>query len=111
MTPRGQPDTIAVHWQFLSRTSNGRAVLKVDDVKTGRAMSVLHITLHQADLLPSQPWVAPNSRDRGQVVAYVTNRNMDDEAGVSFQTGWAVQPAPPPPPPAVTVRLPRAVPP
>ncbi|KAJ6438865.1 fungal hydrophobin domain-containing protein [Purpureocillium lavendulum] len=97
MTPRGQPDTIAVHWQFLSRTSNGRAVLKVNEVKMGRAMSVLHITLHQTDLVAARPWVDAGSKDPGQVVAYVTNRNMDDEAGVSFRTGWTTLPKPPPP--------------
>lgn len=104
MGPRGQPDTLAVHWQFLSRTRAGPAVLRIVEAKTGRAMSVLHMTLHQRGLLSAPPWLddSPSSlpgskgNDDGgaQVAAYVTNGNMDAETGITLPTGWGL-PHPP----------------
>lgn len=97
LTARRQPDTIAAHWQFLSRTSAGRAIIKVDEVNMGRAMSVIHLSLHQTGLVDAAPWLAPDAAHRRLVAAYVTNRNMDDEQGLSLPTAWSLLPAPPPP--------------
>ncbi|PHH93330.1 hypothetical protein CDD83_7115 [Cordyceps sp. RAO-2017] len=101
MTPRGQPDAVAVHWQFLSRTQAGPAVLKVAETKMGRGMSVLHMTLHQRGLVPETPWLRPAEDGEAEggpspaVVAYVTNTNMDTEAGISLPTGWTLSYPPP----------------
>lgn len=97
LTPRNQPDTIAAHWEFLSRTVSGRAVLVVEEVKPGRSISVIHVSLYQTGLLPEAPWVSSgtvNGRAKSEkvVVAYLTNRSIAAESGISLNTGWSLQP-------------------
>lgn len=97
LTPRNQPDTIAAHWEFLSRTVSGRAILVVEEVKPGRSMTVLHVSLYQTGLLPQAPWISSgtvNGRAKSEkvVVAYLTNRSIATESGISLNTGWSFQP-------------------
>jgi hypothetical protein len=97
LTPRNQPDTIAAHWEFLNRTISGRAILVVEEVKPGRSMTVVHITLYQAGLLPQAPWISSgtvNGRAKSEkvVTAYLTNRSITAESGISLNTGWSLQP-------------------
>lgn len=94
LSPRGQPDTVSAHWQFVNKTSVGPAVLVVEDTKLGRGLSVLHITLYQNHLLAQHPWVTPQSTKAA--TAYITNGNMDREQGVTLPTGWTLGPTPPP---------------
>lgn len=96
LAPRGQPDTLVAHWQFLSRTQAGPAVLRVEEAKPGRGLSVLHVTLHQRGLLGAAPWLAPGEAGRGEVAAYITNRRMEGESGITLPTGWGLPDAPPP---------------
>lgn len=113
MAPRGQPDALAVHWQFLNRTQVGRALIRVVEVKLGRAVSVLHITLHQRGLLSSPPWLEDSSSTSphaseggargGEVSAYVTQGNIETETGITLPTDWRL---PRPPPPADLALLP-----
>lgn len=93
--PRGHPDTLIGHWEFLGRTIAGPAVLRVQEIKAGRSMSVLHISLYQAGLLPEFPWVSPTSKS--EVNAYITNGDISKEQGISLPTGWVI-PTPPPVP-------------
>ncbi|PON27702.1 hypothetical protein TGAM01_v203469 [Trichoderma gamsii] len=97
LTPRNQPDTIAAHWEFLSRTVSGRAILVVEEVKPGRSMTVIHVSLYQTGLLPQAPWISSgtaNGRAKSEkvVVAYLTNRSIAAESGISLNTGWSLQP-------------------
>lgn len=97
LTPRNQPDTIAAHWEFLSRTVTGRAILVVEEIKPGRSMTVIHISLYQTGLLPQAPWISSGTVDgRAEsekvVVAYLTNRSIAAESGISLNTGWSLQP-------------------
>ncbi|PHH62302.1 hypothetical protein CDD81_7290 [Ophiocordyceps australis] len=101
-TSFGQPDAIAVHWQFLSKTAAGRAVLRIDEVRKGRAMSVLHVSLFQGKLPSEAPWVSPSTEPC--VVAYITCRDIASESGISLPTNWSL---PLPPPPANLSSLPR----
>ncbi|KAK1807888.1 Aminopeptidase 2 mitochondrial [Friedmanniomyces endolithicus] len=78
---QNQPHTITLHLDFLRRTEIGPATFTVKDVKLGRQTSVIHITLRQDD--------------REEVVGYITNSNLDTETGVSYPSGWAINPAPP----------------
>lgn len=99
LTPRDQPDTIAAHWEFLSRTAAGRAILVVEEVKPGRSISVIHISLYQTGLLPQAPWISSgtvNGRAKSEkvVVAYLTNRSITAESGITLNTGWSLQPKP-----------------
>lgn len=62
----------------------------------GRNSSVLHISLHQQGLLEAHPWLDPASKSKGEVVSYVTNTNLDNEQGLTLNTGWILpyEPAP-----------------
>lgn len=93
---RRQPDTLTAHFEFLNRTEAGPAVIVVQDVKVGRQLSVLHLTLYQRGLLPKAPWITPG-KSRKELVAYVTNGDIASEQGVSAPTSFfpllpAVQP-------------------
>ncbi|KAF2876229.1 thioesterase-like superfamily-domain-containing protein [Massariosphaeria phaeospora] len=81
LAKQNQPHTIALHAEFLRRTQAGPALFKVDNVKLGRQTSVVHVHMSQ--------------EGREEVVAYVTNSNMDTEEGVSFESGYELRPPPP----------------
>lgn len=82
LAKQNQPHTIALHVEFLRRTQAGPATFKVEDVKLGRQASVVHVHMSQ--------------EGREEVVAYVTNSNMDLEDGVSYDTGYKLNPPRPP---------------
>ncbi|KAF4472799.1 thioesterase family [Fusarium albosuccineum] len=94
LAPRNQPDPLAAHWQFLNATHAGPAVLIVEETKTGRAMSVVHITLYQEGLVSESPWIS--SKSKKKAVAYITNTLLEGERGVTLPTGFEMA-APPPP--------------
>lgn len=79
---QNQPHTITLHLEFLRRTQEGPATFKVKDAKLGRQTSTIHVSLVQDG--------------REEVVGYITNSNIGAEQGVSFETGWSLDPAPPP---------------
>ncbi|WJG34720.1 thioesterase-like superfamily-domain-containing protein [Fusarium oxysporum Fo47] len=93
LAPYEQPDTFAAHWHFLSATHIGPAVLIVEEVRRGRALSILHITLYQEGLLSESPWISNKSKKK--VAAYVTNTLLNGEQGLSLPTGFELS-APPP---------------
>ncbi|KAF1949607.1 hypothetical protein CC80DRAFT_457169 [Byssothecium circinans] len=78
LAKQNQPHTIALHVEFLRRTQAGPAIFKVEDVKLGRQASIVHVHMSQDG--------------REEVVAYVTNSNMDTEEGVSFDTEYKLFP-------------------
>lgn len=80
LAKQNQPHTIALHIEFLRRTQAGPATFKVEDVKLGRQTSIVHVRMYQ--------------EGRNEVIAYVTNSNMDTEKGVGFDTGYRLHPAP-----------------
>ncbi|ORY11197.1 thioesterase-like superfamily-domain-containing protein [Clohesyomyces aquaticus] len=82
LAKQNQPHTIALHVEFLRRTQAGPATFRVDDVKLGRQASIVHVHMSQDG--------------REEVIAYVTNSNMDAEEGVSFETEYSLRPPPPP---------------
>lgn len=81
LAKQDQPHTIALHVEFLRRTSVGPAIFKIEDVKLGRQASVVHVHMSQ--------------EGRDEVVAYVTNSNMTTEKGVSYDIGYSLTPSPP----------------
>lgn len=94
LASRGQTDTISAHWQFITKTSIGPAVIVIEDVKLGRGLTVLHISLYQKHLLPQHPWVSPDSTRT--TTAYITNGAIPRESGVTLRTGWSIDQPPPP---------------
>lgn len=81
LAKQNQPDLITLHLDFLRRTSTGKTLFTVKDVKLGRQTSVLHITLTQGS--------------REEVLGYITHSNIATETGVSFETGYKLDPPPP----------------
>jgi acyl-coenzyme A thioesterase PaaI-like protein len=75
---QNQPHTIALHIEFLRRTQIGPAIFKVDNIKLGRQTSIVHVSMEQ--------------EGRQEVVAYVTNSNMDTETGFTFDTEHTLSP-------------------
>lgn len=81
LSKQNQPHTLTMHMEFLRRTEIGLATFTVKDAKLGRTTSTIHVTLSQGD--------------REEVVAYITNSNLNKESGVSFETAWALEPPAP----------------
>lgn len=77
-----QPHTLACHFDFLRRTSEGPCTFVVSDTKLGRQTSVIHVTLSQGG--------------RTEVVGYITRTNFHQESGISLDTDFQMHPAPPP---------------
>jgi Thioesterase-like superfamily len=71
---------MVLHIEFPRRTEIGPAVCTVRDVKKGRQTSTVHITLSQ--------------HGREEVIGYLTHANLDAEEGVTFPTGWNLEPSP-----------------
>lgn len=103
LSPRKQPDTVSVHFEFLNPTEVGPAIVVVEDVKLGRTLSVLHLTLYQRGLLSETPWITPGT-SRKKLVAYVTNGDIASEQGISAPTSFF--PITPPIPPVDLSLLP-----
>ncbi|KAF2832038.1 hypothetical protein CC86DRAFT_312760 [Ophiobolus disseminans] len=78
LAKQNQPHTIALHVEFLRRTSVGPAIFKVEDVKLGRQTSIVHVTMEQ--------------EGRKEIIAYVTNSNVDNESGFSYDTEYNLSP-------------------
>ncbi|OLN87207.1 hypothetical protein CCHL11_03554 [Colletotrichum chlorophyti] len=94
LAERDQPDTISAHFEYVNRTEVGPAILVVDEVKIGRSVSTLHITLYQHDLQSAAPWFSPSSRK--EVVGYFINTRIALQKGLTLQTGWTLTPPPKP---------------
>nr|A0A2L0P0K1.1 RecName: Full=Thioesterase-like protein TwmA; AltName: Full=Wortmanamides biosynthesis cluster protein A [Talaromyces wortmannii]AUY61969.1 TwnA [Talaromyces wortmannii]QBC19709.1 TwmA [Talaromyces wortmannii] len=90
--PRGQPDTLTAHFEYPNRTSTGPAIVVIEDVKLGRQISTLHLTLWQGGLLSQAPWI-DRSVSRRIVLAYTTHTNLRTFSGISMPTGYEVTPA------------------
>ncbi|KAJ9138206.1 Thioesterase-like superfamily-domain-containing protein [Pleurostoma richardsiae] len=86
---------MTAHFEFLSRTEAGSCAMVVEEVKLGRQLSVLHVTLFQNGLLSQAPWI-DTALSRKEVTAYVTMTNLGVEKGLSLPTGFSLEPPPPP---------------
>lgn len=94
-----QKDVLNAHFQFLNRTETGPGLIIIKDVKLGRQLSTLHVTLYQRALLPEAPWTTRGS-SRKEVVAYLTMTDLGKERGISLSTGFRLEhPFAPPPRP------------
>jgi Thioesterase-like superfamily len=75
---QNQPHCMALHLEFPRRTEIGPARLVVKDVKLGRQTSIVHLTLSQ--------------HGKEEVFGYLTHSNLQAEEGVTFPTGWTLEP-------------------
>ncbi|KAJ5273997.1 thioesterase family protein [Penicillium angulare] len=90
--PRDQPDTLTAHFEFPNRASTGPAIVIIEDVKLGKQVSTLHLTLWQGGLLSQAPWI-DHSVSRRVILAYTTHTNLRTFSGTSMPTGYEVTPA------------------
>ena len=67
----------------MRRTSIGPATIKIKDIKLGRQLSTIHVTLIQ-------------SSSREEVVGYISYSNISVESGLSLPTSWSLYPSPAP---------------
>ncbi|MCJ1416632.1 hypothetical protein MMC32_002970 [Xylographa parallela] len=72
---------MTVYLTFIHRTSTGPATFTVKDVKLGRQISTIHVSLIQ-------------DSGREEVVGYVTHINMTTEIGINLPTNWSLLPPP-----------------
>lgn len=92
LSPRGQPDALTAHFEFPGRAEAGPAIVVVEEVKLGRQITILHLTLWQGGFVNSAPWTTP-SVSRSALLAYATYTNMSERKGVSVPTGYEASPA------------------
>lgn len=83
---RGQPNTLTAHFEFANKTAAGPGIIVIDEVKLGRQISTLHVTLWQGDVLDHAPWFVASS-SRRKVLAYTTQVDLKAFTGPSFPTG------------------------
>jgi hypothetical protein len=83
---------VTAHFEYPNRTSAGPAIVVVDEVKLGRALSILQLTLWQGELLDHAPWFN-KSASRRTVLAYTTHTNWSTFTGMSVPTGYEGTPA------------------
>lgn len=83
-----QPDTMTTHLEFISATRVGPAIITVQEVKVGRRLSKLHISLWQGKgILTHAPWVSP-SVTKCVILEYATQINLSTFTGMSFPMGF-----------------------
>lgn len=89
LSSHNQPDTLTAHFEYSSQTTTGPAIVVIEDVKLGRQLSRLHLTLWQGELLSEAPWFTPSVSHR-TVLAYTTHTNLNAFTGISVPTGYEV---------------------
>jgi len=80
LAKQDQPHTLAIHAEFPRRTEIGPARIKFKEIKLGRQLSTVHATLEQ--------------HGSQEILAYITQTNLGKESGLSFETGWKLEPPP-----------------
>ncbi|KAI1327960.1 thioesterase-like superfamily-domain-containing protein [Xylariaceae sp. FL0255] len=88
MRSKGQSDTLCAHFEFIDRIAAGPAVILVEEVKLGRQLSTLHLTLYQGGLLSTAPWIMQRVSKK-KLVAYVTCFNLSLQSGLSLKTSYS----------------------
>ncbi|KAG5925156.1 hypothetical protein E4U61_002270 [Claviceps capensis] len=85
---RGQSDTFTAHFEYVQKTAPGSAIVVVDEVKLGRQISTLHVTLWQGgQVLDHAPWFVASS-SRRKVLAYTNHVELAAFTGLSIPTGY-----------------------
>ncbi|KAG5977040.1 hypothetical protein E4U55_007092 [Claviceps digitariae] len=90
LSSRGQPDTFTAHFEYVHKTAPGPGIVVIDEVKVGRQVSTLHLTLWQSEeeVLDQAPWFVSSS-SRRKVLAYTTHVDLAASKGLSLPTGYS----------------------
>lgn len=92
LASRSQSDTVTAHFEYPNRTSAGPAIVVIDEVKLGRTLSTLHLTLWQGDILNHAPWINVSASKR-TALGYTTHTNWSTFTGMTVPTGYEGTPA------------------
>lgn len=88
MVLREQTDTLTSHFAYVNRASAGTGIIVIEEVKLGRQISTLQLTLWQGDgILSHAPWVTPSVTRRVMHVS-ATQVNLRKFSGHSFPTNY-----------------------
>ncbi|KAL4869838.1 hypothetical protein BDV12DRAFT_208294 [Aspergillus spectabilis] len=89
------PEPISLQITFLRRTSIGRAVLTVQDIKLGARISIIHITLSQPSDTPTKVGRESERELEVKLAAYITVSPPHAEEGPDIIGPWGLSPPPP----------------
>ncbi|TQW01212.1 thioesterase family protein [Cordyceps javanica] len=85
---RGQPHLVSAQHVFPDRCSAGHAVIVVEDVKKGKLLSNVQVSVWQGALLDSAPWF-DRERSRRPLLAYMVVASMDDfDSSLTLPTAY-----------------------
>lgn len=91
LSDRHQPDTLTAQIQYVDRAMVGPGIVTVDEIKLGRQMSILQLSLWQKHLTNHAPWKSKDSRRI--VLCSATYTNLRIDRGVTMATGYEATPA------------------
>lgn len=81
---------MTAHFEFISTTKVGDAIITIEEVKLGKQLSTLHLTLWQGKgMLDQAPWVT-RSVTKPAILAYATQANLTTFTGLSMPMGFQV---------------------
>ncbi|EGX90136.1 hypothetical protein CCM_06555 [Cordyceps militaris CM01] len=85
---RGQPHLVTSQYIFPDRCSVGQAVIVVEDVKNGKMLSNLQVSIWQGPLLDAAPWF-DREKARRPLLAYMVFAHMDDfDSSLTLPTAY-----------------------
>ncbi|KAM3545473.1 hypothetical protein ARSEF1564_001635 [Beauveria bassiana] len=85
---RGQPHLVTSQHIFPDRCSAGPAVIVVEDVKQGKMISNIQVSVWQGALLNSAPWF-DRENSRRPLLAYMIFANFDDfDSSLTLPTAY-----------------------
>ncbi|OAA53297.1 hypothetical protein ISF_08911 [Cordyceps fumosorosea ARSEF 2679] len=85
---RGQPHVVSSQHIFPDRCSVGQAVIVIEDVKKGKMLSNIQVSVWQGALLDSAPWF-DREKSRRPLLAYMVLADMDGfDASFSLPTAY-----------------------
>lgn len=84
MAKKLQPDCISAYWHYLDACHVGPAVFHVQELKIGKVISTLKITVYQHHLLAKFPWITSNSK--ALLFGIIVSGNITKELGPTINT-------------------------
>ncbi|KAJ3475239.1 hypothetical protein NLG97_g9529 [Lecanicillium saksenae] len=76
LSKRDQPDVVTSQYSFPDRCYVGEAVIVVEDIKKGRMLSNVQVSVWQGALLDSAPWF-DREKSRRPLLAFMVFADMD----------------------------------
>ncbi|KAJ6787378.1 hypothetical protein PWT90_09759 [Aphanocladium album] len=88
LSKRGQPDLVTSQWSFPDRCYTGEAVIVIEDIKKGRMLSNVQVSVWQGALLNSAPWF-DREKSRRPLLSLMVLADMDKfDSSLSVPTAY-----------------------